>query len=97
MNYFFHPDAAKELAEGVEYYENCAPGLGYDFSIEVHSAIKRICSFPKAWPTLVDEVRRCQTNRFPFGVLYIEEKASITILAVMHLHGEPGYWQGRLT
>jgi len=52
MNYFFHPEAAEELTEGVEYYENCAPGLGYDFSIEVHSAIKRICSFPKAWMRL---------------------------------------------
>ncbi len=96
MNYFFHPEAEAELEYAIDYYENCAFGLGYDFSIEIHSAVKRICSFPKAWPTLVDEVRRCQTNRFPFGVLYIEAKASIHIIAVMHLRRDPDCWQERL-
>ena len=96
MNYFFHPGAEAELENAIEYYENCAPGLGYDFSIEVHSVIKRICSYPKAWPRLVDDIRRCQTNRFPFGVLYIEENKSIQVIAVMHLRREPDYWQKRI-
>lgn len=96
MNYFFHPDAEVELDNAIEYYENCSVGLGYDFSIEVHAVIERICSFPKAWPVLVEDIRRCQTNRFPFGVLYIEENKSIQIIAVMHLRREPDYWQQRI-
>lgn len=96
MNYFFHPEAEVELNDAMEYYESCAFGLGYDFSIEVHSTIRRICSLPKAWPTLVGEIKRCLTNRFPFGILYIEEGEAIYIVAVMHLRRAPDYWQERI-
>ena len=96
MNYFFHPEAEVELNDAIEYYENCVSGLGYDFSIEVHSTIQQICSIPKSWPVLAGEIRRCQTNRFPFGVLYVEEEASIYIIAVMHLRRDPNYWQDRV-
>ncbi len=96
MNYFFHPEAEKELNDSIAYYESCACGLGYDFSIEVHSTIKQICSIPRAWPVLFGEIRRCQTNRFPYGLLYIEEEVSIYIIAVMHLRRDPDYWQERI-
>ncbi len=49
MKYTFHPDAALEFEEAINYYEECQNGLGYDFSIEVYSAIKRIINNPKAW------------------------------------------------
>lgn len=96
MKYSFHPEAETEFNEAIEYYESCAVGLGYDFSLEVHSAIERILSYPKAWPELVNEIRRCQTNRFPFGILYSEERGEIYIVAVMHLRRDPQYWQKRI-
>ena len=85
-----------EFDEAIDYYESCAVGLGYDFSVEVHTAVERILSFPKAWPELVDEIRRCQTNRFSFGTLYSEEHGVINIIAVMHLRRDPDYWQERI-
>jgi hypothetical protein len=57
MNYFSHPQAGPEFFNAIEYYEDCKPGPGYDFSIEVYSAIERILSFPSAWPALDDEMR----------------------------------------
>ncbi len=45
---------------------------------------------------MIREVRRCQTKRFPFGVLYSEEAKGIFVLAVMHLHRDPDYWKHRL-
>ena len=96
IDYYFHKDAETELLEAIDYYENCSSGLGYDFSIEAHATVERICSFPKAWPTLVDDIRRCQLNRFPFGILYIQEKERIYIIAVMHLNREPNYWHERI-
>ncbi len=96
MNYIFHPEAEAEFLNAVDYYEACKINLGYDFSIEVYSTIENIFSFPKAWPILENDIRRCQTRRFPYGIVYAQEGDEIVILAVMHLHRDPDYWKGRL-
>ena len=95
MSYSFHPEAKAEFIEAIEYYENCTQGLGLDFAIEVHATIERIVAYPKAWPIMEGEIRRSQTGRFPYGVLYAEDHGSIYILAVMHLHRDPDYWRQR--
>ena len=96
MTYRFHPEAELELREAIGYYEDIEPGLGYDFSIQVYSAIQRAVSYPRAWPVLEGEIRRVLTRRFPYGVLYFEEDEALLIIAVMNLHREPGYWKNRL-
>ena len=95
MTFFFHPEADTEFFEAINYYEECEVGLGYDFSIEVYSAIQNILDYPKAWPILEDDIRRCLTNRFPYGILYSIEENEVFILAVMHLHRSPDYWKHR--
>ena len=47
MKYAFHPEAEAEFLDAIGYYEECEPGLGYDFAIEVHSTIENI-QFPKS-------------------------------------------------
>lgn len=95
MTFSFHPEAEAELFAAIEYYEEQEPGLGQAFSFEVTSAILNVVDYPKAWPTLEDDVRRCLTHRFPFGVLYTLEREHILILAVMHLRRGPDYWKSR--
>ncbi len=95
MNWSFHPEAEAELLEAAAYYEDCEPGLGGDFLYEVYSAIQNILAYPQAWPVLEDEIRRCLTSRFPYGVLYSIEADAIYVLAIMHLHRHPDYWKGR--
>ena len=75
MSFRFHPEAEHELREAVDYYEDIEPGLGYDLSVEVYSAIQRAVAFPLAWPVLDGEIRRALVRRFPYGVLYSEKKA----------------------
>jgi|CXWL01.1.fsa_nt_gi hypothetical protein len=70
MQIKFHPDAAIELNEAIEYYEEIETGLGFDLAIEVHSTVKRIVLFPDAWPIIDNDIRRCLVRRFPYGVLY---------------------------
>ena len=96
MSFFFHPEAEKEFNEAIDYYEDIEPGLGYDFALEIHSTITRSVDFPKAWAILEGDVRRSLVRRFPYGILYSEEKDGIFILAVMHLHRKPGYWKHRI-
>lgn len=95
MTFSFHPEAESEFNKAIEYYENSESGLGYDFSIEVHSTIQNIVNFPTAWPVLEEDIRRCLVKRFPYGVVYSIERSGIFILAVMHLRRHPGYWKNR--
>ena len=95
MNFSFHPEAEEELKKAIDYYEDMEPGLGYDFALEVYSAIQLSVKFPKAWAVLEGEVRRCLVRRFPYGILYSEGENGIFIVAVMHLHRNPGYWRRR--
>jgi toxin ParE1/3/4 len=45
---------------------------------------------------MIDEdIRRCLTQKFPYGILYTIEPDYILILAVMHCSREPGYWKNR--
>ncbi|MEK6539488.1 MAG: type II toxin-antitoxin system RelE/ParE family toxin [Deltaproteobacteria bacterium] len=96
MTFSFHPEAKDEFNKDIEYYENCEPGLGYDFSIEVHAAIQNIVNYPTAWPIIGEDIRRCLVNRFPYGIIYSIEQGEIFILAVMHLRRHPDYWKNRL-
>jgi plasmid stabilization system protein ParE len=96
MNFSFHPEAEEEFLAAIDYYEERGENLGLDFALEVYAAIGRAAEYPKAWPILEGEVRRCLTIRFPYGVLYSEEEDGIFILAVMHLHRDPDYWKHRL-
>jgi plasmid stabilization system protein ParE len=95
VSFFFHPEAEKEFIEAIEYYDDIEPELGNDFALEVYSTIKRSVDFPMAWTSLEGDVRRSLVRRFPYGVLYSEEKDRIFIVAVMNLHREPGYWKKR--
>ncbi len=95
MTFSFHPEAKDEFNEAIEYYEGCGLGLGYDFSIEVYTAIQNIINHPTAWPIIEEGVRRCLVNRFPYGIIYSIEGNGIFILAVMHLHRHPDYWKNR--
>jgi hypothetical protein len=95
VSFHFHPEAERELREAVGYYENVDSGLGYDFSVEVYSAIQRALAYPRAWPILENEIRRALVRRFPYGVLYSKEEEALLIVAIMNLHREPGYWKHR--
>jgi plasmid stabilization system protein ParE len=96
MTYSFHPEARRELEQAIDYYEGRASGLGYEFSLEVHSAIQRIADFPEAWEQMCPGIRRCMLKRFPYAVLYSTDREHTYILAVMHLHRRPGYWADRV-
>ena len=95
MNFSFHPEAEDEFNDAIEYYETVSTGLGYDFAMEVYATIQRITDFPRAWILMEGGIRRSLVNRFPYGVLYSIEHDQVFIIAVMHLHRNPGYWAKR--
>jgi plasmid stabilization system protein ParE len=88
--------AREELREAVRYYDAQRPGLGTVFRDEVRATVERIKALPDAWHPLSANTRRCRTHRFPYGVIYQPRGHEIVIVAVAHLHQEPGRWKDRL-
>jgi len=96
MTYDFHPEARKEYLEAAAFYKKRRPGLGAAFTFEIEATIERIIESPTRWRVVEQDVRRCLSHTFPYGILYTIEGDSVLIVAIMHLRRRPGYWLERL-
>ena len=96
MKIKFLQPARYEFREAVRFYEQQQSGLGKEFRDEVIATIERIQRFPSGFQLLTDNIRRCQTRKFPYGVIYISKNNEIIIIALAHLHREPDYWESRV-
>jgi plasmid stabilization system protein ParE len=97
MKYVFHPAALTEYGEAVEFYAQRRVELAQAFINAVEDAIFRIVESPSRWAVIDEDIRRCLTRKFPYGILYTIEDDYILIVAVMHCSREPGYWKKRIT
>ena len=93
MRYAFHPDALTEYAEAVQYYAEQRVEIAQAFIDAIEDAVYRLRESPTRYSTTNEDVRRCMTRKFPYGILYTIEQDYILILAVMHCSREPGYWK----
>lgn len=96
MRYKFHPEALEEFRQASLHYAAREPALALRFVEAVEEAIRRILEAPERWRVLDEDVRRCLTHIFPYGILYTIEPKFILIVAVMHCSREPGYWKRRV-
>src|SRR5579871_5337227 len=88
--------AKDELVQAVAWYNEQRAGLGDDFAKEFERAILRIVQHPNAWGRLSINARCCRLKRFPYGIIYTVLEDEILVVAVMHLHRRPGYWEDRI-
>jgi toxin ParE2 len=89
--------AQQEFDEAVEYYNAESPGLGDQFLLEALDALERVRRFPRAWHPYTENSRRCQTRRFPYGIIYQVLESEILVVVVAHMHRKPGYWLDRIS
>jgi len=85
-----------EMDEAISYYNYESPGLGEEFLTDVLNALERIVQFPEAWHPCSNRTRRCQTRRFPYGIIYQIRGNEIMVVAVANLHRRPDYWKDRV-
>jgi len=95
MKYVFHPEALAEYSDAVAYYAEQQNAIAQAFINAIEDAIFRIKESPTRYTTIDEDIRRCMTRKFPYGILYTIEQDYILILAVMHCSREVGYWQNR--
>ena len=83
-------------AAGVRQWWDGAKEPWAYFKSHIERTLDRIGQYPEAWPPFTQNTRRCQTRRFPYGVVYQILTSEILIVAIAHLHWEPGYWRDRI-
>ena len=88
--------AQLELDEAIDFYNNESNDLGAVFIQEILNALDRIAHYPDAWHPLSANTRRCQTRRFPYGLIYRKYEDFILIISVSNLHREPSHWRDRI-
>lgn len=92
----FHPDAETELIESAAWYESKQKNLGKRFIDTITSATVKIKNNPEIFQQISAGVRRCLVPHFPYGIIFRDRQSGIEIVALVHLHREPGYWIQRL-
>jgi len=92
----FHPEALQEYEAAMLWFAERDPDLAERFVQSVEEAIGRILEAPHRWRMIDEDVRRCLTRVFPYGILYTIEPDFVLILAIMHSSRKPGYWKGRI-
>ena len=96
MKITFLEIAQIELDDAIAYYNCEIPGLGDVFLMEVLNALDRIVHFPEAWRHCSRRAMRCQTRRFPYGIIYQIREQEILVVAIANLHRKPEYWKDRV-
>jgi plasmid stabilization system protein ParE len=92
----FHPEAEAELMTAAKFYENRQRDLGKRFLTSIQDALHRIQVNPLLYHEIEVGVRRCLTMTFPFAVVFRIMPDKYVVIAVMHLHRDPGYWKNRV-
>lgn len=95
-SFSFHPEAFIEAEKSAQFYEEQQSGLGNRFIEALTDSLTRIRRHPLAYREIYDNVRKCRVLRFPYGIIFRNQKNMIQIVAVMHLKRKPGYWKSRV-
>jgi plasmid stabilization system protein ParE len=88
--------AQQEVDDAVRWYNEQTEGVGRDFLDELDRAIRLVKSHPLAATEIESGIRRCLLARFPYALIYGIDQQMIVIIAVAHLHRQPGYWADRI-
>ena len=96
MRYEFHPEALEDYQAAADWYAQRGTALALRFVDAIEDAIRKAAEAPERWRIIEEDVHRCLTRVFPYGILYTIEPEFILVVAVMHCSREPGYWRHRL-
>jgi toxin ParE1/3/4 len=90
------PGAAEDLFAAVRYYESRSAGLGGEFLDEVEEVFAEIREHPKRPPLIMRRIRKRNTRRFPYGIIYTVLRGAVFIIAIGDLRRHPKWWKYRL-
>ena len=89
------PEAAREVQEAFDWYEEKSQGLGLEFLRAADACLAGIRRNPLASPVTYQEVRRALLRKFPYALFYIVIEERIIVLACFHVKRNPIDWMRR--
>ena len=81
--------AERDIAPAIVGYEAIATGLGAMFLARTDAAIAAIRRAPEGCRKAHGEYRHLVLRRFPFGVFYLFDGETISVVAVLNLRQDP--------
>ena len=90
------PEAESDIDAAYAWYEQQRAGLGVEFLDEIERCFVLIQGNPELHATIYTGARRALIRRFPFGVFYIREPNTVSVIAVLHTARRPDSWKRRL-
>ncbi|MDQ3816371.1 MAG: type II toxin-antitoxin system RelE/ParE family toxin [Acidobacteriota bacterium] len=89
------PEAAREVQEAFDWYEQRDEGLGQEFLRAADACLAGVRRNPLAFPQVHKEVRRALMRKFPYALFYLIEGESIVVVACFHAKRDPIDWLRR--
>lgn len=81
--------AERDIAGAIGEYEAIATGLGAMFLARTDAAIAAIQRAPEGYRKSHGEFRHLVLRRFPFGVFYVFDGETTSVVAVLNLRQDP--------
>jgi toxin ParE1/3/4 len=89
------PEATKDAAEAIGYFDALRPGLGQAFLIQVQDVLLRISRMPEIHGIVWRNVRAARLRRFTYVVYYRVQADRLEVLAVVQGNRDAAVWQSR--
>lgn len=100
MREILYLDATRaELDAAVLWYrDHRTTGVAEMFLADIADAILQLAELPDAWPVsrLDSRIRVRYLRRQRYGLFYVVDSETITIVAIAHTSRRPGYWLDRV-
>ena len=89
------PEAAREIQEAFDWYEERGAGLGPEFLRAADACLSGVRRNPEAYPLMHGQVRRALIRKFPYALFYLFTEDTVVVLACFHVRRSPADWQRR--
>jgi toxin ParE1/3/4 len=94
-NVIVRPEAAREIQEAFDWYEERGEGLGENFLRAADACLSAVQRNPSAFPIVHEQVHRALLRKFPYALFYVVEGDAIAVVACFHVKRSPVDWQRR--
>jgi plasmid stabilization system protein ParE len=88
-------EAAHEIQEAFDWYEERSEGLGLDFLRVADACLSGVQRNPTSHQIVHEQVRRALLRKFPYALFYLMRENVIVVLACFHVKRSPADWQRR--
>ncbi len=90
------PEAAREVQQAFDWYQEKTEGLGLEFLRAADACLAGVQRNPLASPIMYQEIRRALLRKFPYILFYIVKEEQIIVLACFHAKRDPIDWMRRV-